>query len=53
MLTDAHNTQRMASSLTLLEQYHKDGDQVLNHIVRGDETWVSFVNVETKEQSKK
>jgi hypothetical protein len=36
------------------EQYHKDGDDFPNHIVRvtGDETWVSFVNVETKEQSK-
>jgi hypothetical protein len=37
-----------------LGQYHKDGDELLIHIVRvtGDETWVSFVNVETKEQSK-
>jgi hypothetical protein len=36
-----------------LEQFHKDGDEFLNHIqVTGDETWVSFVNVETKEQSK-
>jgi hypothetical protein len=37
-----------------LEQYHKYGDEFLNHIVRvtGDETWVSFVKVETKEQSK-
>jgi predicted nucleic acid-binding protein len=37
-----------------LEQYHKDGNQFLNHImwVTGDETWVSFVYVETKEQSK-
>jgi hypothetical protein len=44
----------MASALTFLEQYHKDGDKFLNHIVRvtGDETWVSSVNVETKEQSK-
>jgi hypothetical protein len=35
------------------EQCHKDGDEFLNPIVRvtGDETWVSFVNVETKEQS--
>jgi hypothetical protein len=34
-----------------LERCHKDGDEFLNHIVRvtGDETWVSFVNVETKE----
>jgi hypothetical protein len=56
MLTGAHKMQRMASSLTstFLERYHKDGDEFLNHIVRVtvDETWVSFVNVETKEQSK-
>jgi hypothetical protein len=40
--------------LTFLEQYHKDGDEFLNHVVQvtGDETWVSSVNVETKEQSK-
>jgi hypothetical protein len=38
-----------------LERYHKDGDEFLNHIVRGidDETRVSFLNVETQEQSKK
>jgi hypothetical protein len=55
MPTGAHKAQRMASTLTsiFLERYHKDGDEFLNHIgrVRGDETWVSFVNVETKEQS--
>jgi hypothetical protein len=34
------------------EQYHKDSDEFLNHIIRvtGDGTWVSFVNGETKEQ---
>jgi hypothetical protein len=39
---------------TFLEQYHKDDKEFLSYIVRvtGDETWVSFVNVETKEQSK-
>jgi hypothetical protein len=44
----------MASVLTFLEQYHKEGNEFLNHIVQvtADETWVSFVNVETKEQSK-
>jgi hypothetical protein len=44
----------MASTLTFLEKYHKDGDEILSHIVRvtGDETWVSFVNAETKEQTK-
>jgi hypothetical protein len=36
-----------------LERYHEDGNEFLNHIVRvtGNETWVSFVNVKTKEQS--
>jgi hypothetical protein len=35
----------------VLGLYHKDGDEFLNHIalVMGDKTWVSFVNVETKE----
>jgi hypothetical protein len=37
-----------------LERHHNDGDVFLNGIVRvtGDETWVLFVNVETKEPSK-
>jgi hypothetical protein len=54
MLMCAHKTQIIASALTLLKRYHKDGDDFLNHIVRatGDKTWVSFVNVETNEQSK-
>jgi hypothetical protein len=44
----------MASALTFLERYHKDGNEFLSHILRvtGNETWVSFLNVETKEQSK-
>jgi hypothetical protein len=53
MLTGAHKTQTMASALIFLQRYHKHGGEFLNRIVRvtGDETWVSFVNVETKEQS--
>jgi hypothetical protein len=49
----AQKTKRMALALTFLERYHKDGE-FLDHIkqVTGDETWVSFVNVETKEQSR-
>jgi hypothetical protein len=39
------------SGLTLLERCHKNGDGFLNHIVTSDETWVSFVNIEPKEQS--
>jgi hypothetical protein len=45
----------MASAFVdFLRRCHKNGDEFLNHIVRvtSDENWVSFVNVETKEQSK-
>jgi macrodomain Ter protein organizer (MatP/YcbG family) len=44
----------MASALTFLKRYHKDGDEILNHITRetSDETWISFANAESKEQSK-
>jgi hypothetical protein len=51
MLMGKHKMQGMASALTFLEWYHKDGNEFLNHIVQvtGNETWVSFVNVETKE----
>jgi hypothetical protein len=53
ILTSVHKTQRMSSALAFLEQYHKDGDEFLSHIVgvTGDETCLSFVNVETKEES--
>jgi hypothetical protein len=52
MLVGAHKMQRMA--LTFLEQYHKDGNDFPNHIIRvtSNKTWVSVVNAETKEQSK-
>jgi hypothetical protein len=45
----------MASTLTFLERFRKNGDEFLNHIIQvtSDETWVSFMNVETKKQSKK
>jgi hypothetical protein len=45
--------QRMALTFEFLEQYHID-EEFLDHIIQvtSDETWVSFVNVETKEQSK-
>jgi hypothetical protein len=52
MLMSAHKMQKMASALTFLEQYREDSDKFLSHTVMGDETWVSFVNIETKEQSK-
>jgi hypothetical protein len=49
----AHKMQGITSALTFFEQYHKNGNEFFNHIIRvtGDETWVLFVNVETKEQA--
>jgi pyruvate dehydrogenase complex dehydrogenase (E1) component len=50
MLMDAHKTQRKTSAFVdFLEQYHKDDDDFLNHVVRiiGDEARVSCVNFET------
>jgi hypothetical protein len=54
MLVGVHKMQRMASYFVdFLEQYHKDGDEFLNHIVRvaGDETRVSFVSKPKSRQS--
>jgi hypothetical protein len=45
----AQNTEN-CSGFDFLELYHKVGDEFFSHIVIGDETWVSFVNVETKEK---
>jgi len=42
----------MGSALTFLQRYWEEGDEFLDRIVTGDETWVKFVNEETKEQSK-
>jgi len=32
-------------------RYHKEGDGMLSHIVTGDETWVSHITPESKQQS--
>jgi len=42
----------MGSALMFLQRYWEEGDKFLDRIVTGDETWVQFVNAETKEQSK-
>jgi hypothetical protein len=51
-LTDFHKTQRMGSALMFLQRHWEEGGEFLDRIVTGDETWVQFVNTETKEQSK-
>ncbi|GFX92222.1 histone-lysine N-methyltransferase SETMAR [Trichonephila clavipes] len=41
----------MACALDFLDRYHKEGDQFLERIVTGDETWVSHITPESKRQS--
>jgi hypothetical protein len=41
----------MGAALKFLERYHRDGDNFLDHIVTGHETWVSQFTPESKRQS--
>ncbi|KAJ4441013.1 hypothetical protein ANN_10862 [Periplaneta americana] len=43
--------QRLGAALTFLQRYHDDGDEFLDRIVTGDETWISHFTPETKQQS--
>lgn len=51
ILSEHHKNQRMASALDFLTRYDEEGEPLLNRIVTGDETWIKYVNPETKEQS--
>jgi hypothetical protein len=51
MLIEEHKKQGVACALTFLMHYHKEGDGMLSHIVTGDETWVSHITPESKQQS--
>lgn len=50
-LTDAHKQARMGSSLTHLSRYHVEGNDFLERIVTGDETWVHHATPESKRDS--
>ena len=50
-LTPEHKTKRMESALTFLQRYHDDGDEFLDRIITGDETWIEHFTPETKQQS--
>jgi hypothetical protein len=41
----------MGAALEFLERYHREGDEFLDHIVTGDEIWVSHFTSESKRQS--
>ncbi|GFU74553.1 histone-lysine N-methyltransferase SETMAR [Trichonephila clavipes] len=51
LLTEEHKLKRMACTLDFLDRYHKEGDQFLERIATGDETWVSHITPESKRQS--
>lgn len=51
LLTEDHKKQRLDSALTFLTRYDEEGDDMLSQIVTGDETWVSHITPESKQQS--
>ncbi|GFX12250.1 histone-lysine N-methyltransferase SETMAR [Trichonephila clavipes] len=50
LCTPEHKEKRFASSLDLLIRY-KEEDDMLSRIVTGDETWVSHITPESRQQS--
>ncbi|GFV59722.1 histone-lysine N-methyltransferase SETMAR [Trichonephila clavipes] len=50
-LTKEHKEKRFAISLDFLIHYEGEGDDMLSRIVTGDETWVSKISPESKQQS--
>ncbi|GBM77987.1 hypothetical protein AVEN_105451-1 [Araneus ventricosus] len=49
MLTDVHKTKGLGRALTFLTRYSEEGNEFLNKIVIGDETWVYHVTPESKQ----
>ncbi|GFX55028.1 mariner Mos1 transposase [Trichonephila clavipes] len=51
LLTVEHKEKRFAISLDFLICYEEEGDDMLIRIITGDETWVSHISLESKQQS--
>ena len=49
ILTDDHKTKRMGSALKFLTRYAREGDEFLDSIATGDETWVFHHTPESKQ----
>lgn len=43
--------QRLDSALTFLTRYDEEGDDMLSQIVTVDETWISHITPESKQQN--
>ncbi|GFV73509.1 histone-lysine N-methyltransferase SETMAR [Trichonephila clavipes] len=50
-LAPEHKIQHLEAALTFLQRYHDDGDEFLDRIITGDETWISHFTPEIKQQS--
>ena len=50
MLTDDHKTKRVGSALKFLTLYAEEGDEFLESIVTGDETWGFHHTLESKQK---
>ncbi|GFW49431.1 mariner Mos1 transposase [Trichonephila clavipes] len=48
-----HKEKTFASSLVFFIRYERKGDAILSRIITGDETWVSHITPESKQQSMK
>jgi hypothetical protein len=51
MLTDDHKTKLIGSTLKFIMRYAQEGDEFLDSIVTGDETWGFHYTPESKQQS--
>jgi len=51
-LSAENKKKRMGAALEFWSRYQEEGDECLNHIVTGDETWVHYWMPETKQASK-
>ncbi|GFW83182.1 uncharacterized protein TNCV_3237291 [Trichonephila clavipes] len=51
LLTVEHREKRFAISLDFFIRCEEEEDDMLNRIVIGDETWVSHITLESKQQS--
>lgn len=51
MLTDVHKQRRVEAGRNFLQRFENEGEEFFSHLVTGDETWISYTNVESKQKS--
>lgn len=52
MLMEDHTWERVEAAHKFLQGYKTDGEELLDSIVTGDKTWVHYMTLETKQQSR-